>query len=53
MPGLNELFGISPTEAKYPQAMLIESKENVGFTGGNNIAMRHAMERGAAYVSLE
>lgn len=36
----------------YPQVTLIENKENLGYTGGNNIAMRHAIERGADYMWL-
>lgn len=37
---------------KFPQAILIENGKNLGFTGGNNVAMRHAMESGADYVWL-
>ncbi len=36
----------------YPQATLIENKENLGFTGGNNIAMRYAMQHSADYMWL-
>lgn len=36
----------------YPQITLIENNENLGYTGGNNIAMRHAMEHGADYMWL-
>lgn len=36
----------------YPQVMLIENRENLGYTGGNNIAMRYAMEHGADYMWL-
>jgi GT2 family glycosyltransferase len=43
---------VSVIKEKYPQAVLIESKENMGFTGGNNIAMRYAMAHGADYVWL-
>jgi GT2 family glycosyltransferase len=43
---------VSVIKEKYPQAILIESKENIGFTGGNNIAMRYAMEHDAEYVWL-
>jgi hypothetical protein len=36
----------------YPQVTLIENKENLGYTGGNNIAMRYAMDHGADYMWL-
>jgi GT2 family glycosyltransferase len=32
--------------------MLIENKENLGYTGGNNVAMQYAMEEGADYLWL-
>jgi len=37
---------------KYPDIEVIENRDNLGFTGGNNVGMRHAMERGAEYVWL-
>lgn len=36
----------------YPHIIMIENKENLGYTGGNNIAMRYAMEHGADYMWL-
>ncbi len=36
----------------YPQTVLFENRENLGFTGGNNIGMRYAVENGADYVWL-
>lgn len=39
-------------EKTYPQLTLIENKENLGFTGGNNIAMHYAMDHSADYVWL-
>lgn len=39
-------------EKTYPQLTLIENKENLGYTGGNNIGMRYAMDNGADYVWL-
>lgn len=36
----------------YPNVTLIENKENLGFTGGNNIAMHYAMDHLADYVWL-
>lgn len=37
---------------KYPQVFLIENNQNLGFTGGNNVAMKCAMGLGADYVWL-
>lgn len=37
---------------KYPQVILLENKENLGFTGGNNVGIRYAMEHDADYVWL-
>jgi GT2 family glycosyltransferase len=37
---------------KYPQVHIIENKKNLGFAGGNNIAIRYAMEHSAEYVWL-
>ncbi len=36
----------------YPEIHLIESKENLGFGRGNNIAMRYALDHGCDYVFL-
>lgn len=36
----------------YPQVIMIENKENLGYTGGNNIAMHYAMDHLADYVWL-
>ncbi|HTM69169.1 MAG TPA: glycosyltransferase family 2 protein [Candidatus Binatia bacterium] len=36
----------------YPWVSTAVSKENLGFAGGNNLIMRHAMEGGADYVYL-
>lgn len=35
-----------------PDAELIQTGANLGFAGGNNIGIRHALERGAEYVWL-
>ncbi|MCK9156604.1 MAG: glycosyltransferase family 2 protein, partial [Paludibacteraceae bacterium] len=37
---------------KYPDVVLIESKENLGFAKANNIGMRYALDHGADYVFL-
>lgn len=36
----------------YPEIILIESKENLGFGKGNNLAMKYACEHGCDYVFL-
>lgn len=36
----------------YPWVSTVISKENLGFAGGNNLVMRHALEGGADYVYL-
>ena len=36
----------------YPEIHLIESKENLGFGKGNNLALRYAYEQGCDYVFL-
>jgi GT2 family glycosyltransferase len=35
-----------------PQTTLIESSENRGYCGGNNVGIRYALEKGAAYVNI-
>jgi GT2 family glycosyltransferase len=37
---------------QFPKATLIPSKENLGFTGGNNLAMKLALEQNADYLFL-
>ena len=34
----------------FPQAHLIETGENLGYAGGNNVGIRHALERGADFI---
>lgn len=36
----------------YPEIVLIESKENLGFAKGNNIGIRYALDNNADYVFL-
>lgn len=36
----------------FPQAEVIALPENLGWAGGNNVGMRHAIERGFAHVCL-
>jgi GT2 family glycosyltransferase len=37
---------------KYPSVVLLENGENLGFTGGNNLGMRKALEMGTDYLWL-
>ncbi len=39
-------------KAAHPDILLLESGKNLGFAGGNNIGIRHAIARGAEYVWL-
>ena len=43
---------VAVVKTAFPQVILIENKENLGFTGGNNIAMHYAMKNGADYLWL-
>jgi len=36
----------------YPEVIIIENIDNLGYTGGNNIAMSYAMHNGADYMWL-
>lgn len=37
---------------KYPEIIMIENEKNFGFSGGNNIGMKYAIEKGADYILL-
>lgn len=43
---------VATIRREYSQVILIENSTNLGFTGGNNIGVRHALELGADYVWL-
>src|SRR5262245_57058678 len=43
---------VAHIRAAYPQVTLIQNKTNLGYAGGNNVGIRHALQRGAAYVLL-
>lgn len=43
---------VSTIKKLFPDISLIENPRNMGFTGGNNIGIRFAMENGAQYVWL-
>jgi hypothetical protein len=37
---------------EFPQVTILETGENLGFTGGNNVGIRHALAHGADYLYL-
>jgi len=37
---------------RFPTVTVLENRENLGYTGGNNVGIRYALERGADYVLL-
>jgi GT2 family glycosyltransferase len=43
---------VSKIRAAHPDVLLLESKKNLGFAGGNNIGIRYALAHGAEYVWL-
>ena len=43
---------VEAIRAAHPGAALIENGTNLGFSGGNNAAMRHALAQGAEWVVL-
>lgn len=38
--------------SRYPEVFLIESETNLGYSGGNNLGIRHALEHGASWIVL-
>lgn len=38
--------------AQFPRASLLMNRENLGYTGGNNVGIRHAMRNGGDYIWL-
>ncbi|PIU03849.1 glycosyltransferase family 2 protein [Candidatus Shapirobacteria bacterium CG08_land_8_20_14_0_20_39_18] len=45
----NKILNIKNTDQKFK---IIESEKNLGFTGGNNVGIKYALENGADYVML-
>ena len=43
---------VDAIRAQYPAVDVIENGANLGFAGGNNAGIRHALDRGAAWVVL-
>jgi GT2 family glycosyltransferase len=43
---------VEAIRATYPETTLLETGANLGFTGGNNVGIRYALEHSADYVML-
>lgn len=41
------------TRARFPQIAVIETGANLGWAGGNNVGIRHALNHGADYIVLQ
>ncbi len=39
-------------KSEFPQVKLIANKENLGFTGGNNVGIKYALAQGRKYILL-
>ena len=43
---------VSSIKCEYPSVVLMENRDNLGYTEGNNIGMKYALENGADYLWL-
>jgi GT2 family glycosyltransferase len=43
---------VARIRSTHPEVLLLESGKNLGFAGGNNVGIRHALAHGADYVWL-
>ena len=43
---------VSAVKSQYPEVTVIENKENLGFTVGNNIGIRYALDHGYEYIVI-
>jgi GT2 family glycosyltransferase len=43
---------VEAIRSAYPQTTIIETGANLGFTGGNNVGIKYALEHGADYIML-
>ena len=43
---------VAVVRERWPWVTLIETGTNLGYVGGNNVGMRHALQRGADYVFI-
>ena len=50
--GSTERFRIDDLRLKNGQIEILRNEENLGFSGGNNVGIRYALENGANYITL-
>ncbi|MBZ0288362.1 MAG: glycosyltransferase family 2 protein [Anaerolineae bacterium] len=43
---------VEKLKAAFPRTILIENGKNLGFTGGNNVGVKYALEHGGDYIML-
>jgi GT2 family glycosyltransferase len=43
---------VAAIRAGFPEVVILQTGKNLGFTGGNNVGIRYAIENGADYVYL-
>ena len=43
---------VSAIRKRYPDVCLLETGENLGYAGGNNVGIRRALQQGAEYVCI-
>lgn len=43
---------VKKIRSKFPALEIIENRRNLGYAGGNNVGIRHAIKRGADYIFL-
>jgi len=41
------------TRRNFPQVMVIQNDQNLGWAGGNNVGIRYALDQGADYIVLQ
>lgn len=48
----SKVESIQKLKSAFPHTLLLENGKNLGFTGGNNVGVRYALDHGADYVML-
>lgn len=43
---------IPAVRREFPELVVLENRQNLGFAGGNNVGIRYALEQGADYILL-
>jgi hypothetical protein len=43
---------VATIRAQFPEAVILQTGKNLGFTGGNNVGIKYAVEKGVDYVYL-